>query len=101
MATITHGPTPSPQRPRLDVLAPLRQWLDHFEIRTPECAHLICRIIPCQCAFERDITFFGQTYHIPALCKLNPLYEQLIHLRFRALCYLTDVCGEDVTKYIC
>ncbi|MDE5116162.1 MAG: nitrogenase, partial [Trichodesmium sp. St2_bin2_1] len=28
-----------------------------------------------------------------------PLYNELIHLRFRALCYLADVCGEDITSY--
>ncbi len=36
---------------------------------------------------------------IPPLCKLNPLYEQVVGLRFRALCYLADECGEDVTPY--
>jgi hypothetical protein len=33
------------------------------------------------------------------LCKLNPLYEQLVGLRFRALSYLADDCGEDVSQY--
>jgi hypothetical protein len=38
-------------------------------------------------------------FHIPPLCKLNPLYEEVVSLRFRALCYLADECGEDVTPY--
>jgi len=33
------------------------------------------------------------------MCKLNPLYEEVVALRFRALCYLADECGEDVTCY--
>ncbi|MDY7024694.1 MAG: Mo-dependent nitrogenase C-terminal domain-containing protein, partial [Cyanobacteriota bacterium] len=37
--------------------------------------------------------------HIPPLCKLNPVYDELISLRFRALCYLADECGEDITPY--
>jgi hypothetical protein len=86
-------------RSKVDLLAPLRNWLDRITIHHPRFARLICRLIPCRCAFERDIRVFGKTYHIPALCKLNPLYDELIGLRFRALIYLTDVCGEDVKKY--
>ena len=78
-------------------LQPIRQWLDNIEINTPRMAHQICKLIPAQCPFERKIQLFGRTlFHIPPLCKLNPLYEQLVGLRFRALCYLTDVCGEEV-----
>jgi hypothetical protein len=33
------------------------------------------------------------------MCKLNPFYEQLVGLRFKALCYLADVCGEDIAAY--
>jgi len=53
-----------------------------------------------QCPFEQDIYLFGRKIgHIPPLCKLNPLYEELIGLRFRALCYLADECGQDVSCY--
>ncbi|WP_333281761.1 MULTISPECIES: Mo-dependent nitrogenase C-terminal domain-containing protein [unclassified Microcoleus] len=38
-------------------------------------------------------------FHIPPMCKLNPLYEELVGLRFRSLSFLADVCGEDVTPY--
>jgi hypothetical protein len=44
---------------------------------------------------------FGTFFHVPPLCELNPFYNELVFLRFRALSYLSDVCGEDVTKYIC
>lgn len=44
---------------------------------------------------------WGRTYHIPPLCKLNPLYNEVMALRFRALSYLSDTCGEDITPYIC
>jgi hypothetical protein len=86
--------------PRFDCFKPIRQWLDHITIRNAKTAHLVAKSIPAQCPFERDITLFGRTVvHIPPLCKLNPLYEQLVGLRFRALCYLADECGEDIQQY--
>ncbi|MDX2228435.1 MAG: Mo-dependent nitrogenase C-terminal domain-containing protein [Leptolyngbyaceae cyanobacterium bins.349] len=84
-----------------DVLHPVREWLDTMEVQDPKVARMLCKLIPSQCPFERDITLFGrQLVHIPPLCKINPLYEQLVGLRFRALSYLADDCGEDVTPYI-
>ncbi|NJL21485.1 MAG: nitrogenase [Leptolyngbyaceae cyanobacterium SM1_3_5] len=81
-------------------LKPLRQWLDNVKVSTPNQAHTICKRIPSQCPFERDVTLFGRTlFHIPPLCKLNPLYDELVGLRFRALCYLADECGEDISQY--
>ena len=82
-------------------LLPLvRQWIDAIEIHNHNLAEFLCKIIPAQCPFERDIQLFNHTvWHIPPLCKLNPLYEQLVGLRFRSLSYLADVCGEDVTRY--
>ncbi|NJL20055.1 MAG: nitrogenase, partial [Leptolyngbyaceae cyanobacterium SM1_3_5] len=48
---------------------------------------------------ERDITCFGWAIaHIPPLCKLNPLYDQLVGLRFRSLCCL-EKWGEDISVY--
>lgn len=84
----------------LDVLKPVRSWLDDFQVHDPNVARFLCKLIPAQCPFERDITLFGgKVVHIPPMCKLNPLYEQLVGLRFRALSYLADECGEDVTPY--
>jgi tellurite resistance protein len=85
---------------RSDVLLPVREWLDGLEIHDPRLARLLCKFIPSQCPFERDITLFGhKIVHIPPLCKLNPLYDQTVGLRFRALSYLADECGEDVSPY--
>lgn len=84
----------------IDVLHPAREWLDGLEIHDPQLARFLCKLVPPQCPFERDISLFGhKVVHIPPLCKLNPLYEQLVGLRFRALCYLADECGEDIRPY--
>ncbi|AFZ13465.1 Mo-dependent nitrogenase family protein [Crinalium epipsammum PCC 9333] len=84
----------------IDLLHPVRQWLENIEINDPKIAQLLCRLIPAQCPFERDIKIFGyNVFHIPPLCKLNPLYEQLVSLRFQSLCYLVDKCGQDITVY--
>jgi tellurite resistance protein len=84
----------------LALLSPVQEWLDHLEVQDPKLARFLCKMIPSQCPFERDVNLFGRKIaHIPALCKLNPLYEQLVGLRFRALSYLADECGEDVTPY--
>jgi Mo-dependent nitrogenase C-terminus len=83
-----------------DLLHPVREWLENIEVRNLKLAHFLCKAIPAQCPFERDVILFGRKLlHIPAMCKLNPLYEQLVSLRFKALCYLADECGEDVTVY--
>jgi hypothetical protein len=93
-------PSTLPVYPRKDLLRPLRTWFETLEVRDPKIAHQICRLIPSQCPFERDVRLFGRTlFHIPALCKLNPFYEQFVMLRFRALSFLVDQCGEDVTQY--
>ncbi|MDJ0733294.1 MAG: Mo-dependent nitrogenase C-terminal domain-containing protein [Nostocaceae cyanobacterium] len=85
---------------KFDLLCPLRQWLDSLEIQNRKLAKFIAKLIPAQCPFERDIIIFGRKVaHIPPMCKLNPLYEQLVFLRFRALCYLVDQCGEDIQSY--
>lgn len=71
------------------VLQPLRTWLDNLEISDRKLAHQITELIPAQCPFERKIYWFGHcVLSIPPLCKLNPFYEELTGLRFRALCYL-------------
>ncbi|NWF58528.1 MAG: Mo-dependent nitrogenase C-terminal domain-containing protein [Fischerella sp.] len=84
----------------IDILQPLRHWLDRVQVRDRQLAHRLCQYIPAQCPFERDLKLFGKTLlHIPPMCKLNPLYEEVVSLRFRALCYLADECGEDVSQY--
>lgn len=89
-----------PKQKRFDPLRPLRQWLEGLEVRNSKLARLLCSLIPAQCPFERDVKLFGRTlFHIPPMCKLNPLYEELMVLRFRALSYLADECGQDVSEY--
>jgi hypothetical protein len=81
-------------------LFPIRQFLENIEINDSLFAHFLCQLIPSQCPFERKIALFGRTIvSIPPLCKLNPFYEQLMTLRFRAICYLADECGEDISNY--
>ncbi|MEA5516083.1 Mo-dependent nitrogenase C-terminal domain-containing protein [Nodularia sp. UHCC 0506] len=91
----------APTAPPQESLCSLRDWLDGLEIHDPRVARFLCKMIPSQCPFERDITLFGRKIvHIPPLCQINPLYEQLVGLRFRALSYLADECGEDISPYI-
>lgn len=93
-------PTAQPAKRSFDFLRPLRRWIDDLEVHSPQFAHSVCKRIPSQCPFERDVNLFGRTlFHIPPLCKLNPVYDEVVGLRFRALCYLADECGEDVTPY--
>ncbi|MBD0265655.1 MAG: Mo-dependent nitrogenase C-terminal domain-containing protein [Spirirestis rafaelensis WJT71-NPBG6] len=86
--------------PDRDILQPLRLWIDNIKVSDRTFAHRLCKLIPAQCPFERDVKLFGKTlFHIPPMCKLNPLYEEVVGLRFRALCYLADDCGEDISQY--
>jgi hypothetical protein len=97
----TETAIPATSRPiGFDPWHPLRHWLDRLEIRDRHMAHWLCQHIPAQCPFERDIHIGGKVlFHIPPMCKLNPLYEEVVTLRFRALCYLADECGEDISLY--
>ncbi|MBD2211082.1 TerB family tellurite resistance protein [Nostoc linckia FACHB-104] len=93
--------TIAPYAPTHDALTPLRHWMDGLDIQDPRVARFLCKMIPSQCPFERDVKLFGRKIvHIPPLCKINPLYEQMVGLRFRALSYLADDCGEDISPYI-
>jgi hypothetical protein len=75
-----------PCGPGSQPLDPLRRWLDGFRPEDPLVARFLVRLIPSQCPFERDITLFGRkVVHIPPMCQINPLYDQLVGLRFRAL----------------
>ena len=68
----------------------LKQWLDDLDPRDERISSFIVQLIPSQCPFERDIILFGRKLvHVPAMCKINPLYEQLVALRFRCLGHLS------------
>lgn len=98
MATLTpthhpSGPSNDKESGSFDILYPLRCWLDGIQIKNAKIAQLICKLIPLDCPFERDVVLFGRTlFHIPPMCKLNPLYDQFVGLRFRALSFLCDEC---------
>ncbi|MDR5637974.1 MULTISPECIES: Mo-dependent nitrogenase C-terminal domain-containing protein [unclassified Thermosynechococcus] len=34
------------------------------------------------------------------MCKLNPFYEEVVMLRFRALTDLSNVWQEDISQYV-
>ncbi len=90
----------APAKQAFDLFRPLRKWLNNIDIHDLKLAHRLCQLIPAQCPFEREFKLLGRTLiSIPPLCKLNPLYEELITLRFRAICYLADECGEDISTY--
>jgi hypothetical protein len=82
-------------------LQPIRNWIDNLRIDRLDLAYSICKLIPAQCPFEREI-YLGnlKILLIPPMCKFNPLYEELVGLRFKALCYLADECGEDISHLL-
>jgi hypothetical protein len=83
-----------------DLFAPLRQRINLIEVNDPRLAHLLCKLIPAQCPFARQIKLLGRTlFTIPPLCKINPLYDELMALRFRAISFLAEEWGEDVRDY--
>lgn len=75
----------------LALLILLRKQLDEIKIHNSEQAEFVCRLIPTSCPFERDFKLGDRTiFRIPSVCKLNPFYQQLVELRFRAQAYLTQ-----------
>lgn len=78
----------------------IHSLINNIGITNSRFAHLLCTIIPPTCPIERDISFFGHyLFHIPPMCQLNPFYEDLISLRFKALTYLADH-QEDISYYV-
>ncbi|MCU0516054.1 MAG: Mo-dependent nitrogenase C-terminal domain-containing protein [Oscillatoria sp. Prado101] len=52
------------------LLRSVRQWLDRVEIRNRLVARFLCKLIPAQCPFQRDIKLLGcPVLHIPPLCQ--------------------------------
>jgi hypothetical protein len=77
----------------------IKKRLENLEISTTETAEKIVNLIPNTCPFAREIRVFNRLlFRIPPLCKLNPFYEDLMMLRFRALSFLGEM-GEDITPY--
>ncbi|MFZ4676490.1 MAG: Mo-dependent nitrogenase C-terminal domain-containing protein, partial [Nodosilinea sp.] len=100
-SSLAPGLHPPTDGSKIDPLKPAREWLDQLEVHDPRLARFVCKLIPSQCPFERDVVLFKKKLvHIPPMCKINPLYDQLVGLRFRALSYLADDCGEDITPLL-
>lgn len=80
----------------------LKQWLESVEVDNAERAHFIDDHIPSACPFARDVILFGHKwFSIPPMCKLNPTYEQLMMLKFKAQCYLADHPDADHSDQLC
>lgn len=77
----------------------IKEKIETIDINHRETAKKIVNLIPNQCPFAREIKIFNfPIFKIPPLCKLNPFYEDLMMLRFRALCFLEEI-GEDISLY--
>lgn len=82
---------------QFDLLQPIRKMLDSIEVNNPKLAQFLCRVIPASCPFEQDIKLFSYLIiHIPPLCKLNPLYQNFVELRFRAVCYFKQPQSQKI-----
>ncbi|MBF1999518.1 MAG: nitrogenase [Synechococcales cyanobacterium C42_A2020_086] len=86
--------------PAKQLRATVHQWISQIDIHNSQIAHLLCYLIPAQCPFARTIGLGRFSITIPPLCHLNPFYESLMTLRFRALLFLTE-SGEDIARYCC
>ncbi|WP_071882395.1 Mo-dependent nitrogenase C-terminal domain-containing protein [Gloeocapsa sp. PCC 7428] len=53
---------------------------------------MLCKITTANCSFERNFQFGNIRVRIPPLCKLNPLYKEIVHLRFLCISYLAEEC---------
>ena len=77
--------------PEINPLHQVRNWLNSIKIHNPITAYVLCKLIPASCPFAREFKLFNQIlFVIPPLCKLNPLYDQLMRLRFKSLVYLAN-----------
>ncbi|MEB3319226.1 MAG: Mo-dependent nitrogenase C-terminal domain-containing protein [Cyanobacteriota bacterium] len=80
------------------LLDQLKAWLAGLVPSEPAVARFLVRLIPDQCPFERDVRLFGhKLVHIPPMCKINPLYDQLIALRLRCLTVLAERQAEGAS----
>lgn len=68
----------------------IKRTLEAIEVTNQEQANLLCTLIPSACPFARTINLGIFKLVIPPLCKINPLYEDLMMLRFKAQCYLAE-----------
>ena len=69
--------TPPPEKSKsgMDVLHPVKDWLEGMDVQDPRLAKFVCKVIPPQCPFERDINLFGRHYcsYSPSLQTQSPV----------------------------
>jgi hypothetical protein len=64
--SVATNPQPYGHKPRFDLLHPLKQWLDNTAIKSQKLARFLCKFIPSQCPFEREVKICDRTlFHIP------------------------------------
>lgn len=73
------------------MLNTIKQALERIEIGSQAQANLLCNLIPSACPFARTLHIGIFKLVIPPLCKVNPFYDDLMMLRFKAQCYLAEV----------
>ncbi|NJK71325.1 MAG: nitrogenase [Thermales bacterium] len=83
--------------PIVFLFTPVNYVLENFPIRSVWWARLICKLIPSHCPFEREVKLMGKQLHIPPLCKLNPVYNGLVTLKFHSL----ELLERNDTTRIC
>jgi Mo-dependent nitrogenase C-terminus len=77
----------------------VKKLIDRLEFHDPTSAHLLCKVIPAACPFNKKVKLVGRVvFEIPPLCKLNPFYEEVVSLRLRALGFLS-AHGVDIEVY--
>lgn len=59
---IPPGLKPPTADSKLDPLKPARDWLDQLEVQDPRLARFVCKLIPSQCPFERDVVLFKKSW---------------------------------------
>lgn len=69
----------------------IKQVLDGIQVENKAQANLLCTLIPSACPFARTLKLGTFKLVIPPLCKVNPFYDNLMMLRFKAQCYLAEV----------
>lgn len=76
------------------LLKPLRYWLSTIEIRHIKLAQLLAKL-PGTCPFARKFQLLGHTFSVPPLCHLNPFYNEIMELRWRAIVFLNQLDGKS------
>jgi hypothetical protein len=72
------------------MITSLKKALSGISITNAIQATLLKGLIPSTCPFARTIHLGTYKLVIPPLCKINPLYEELMLLRYKADCYLAE-----------